>query len=212
MQIDFLGANCLKIKTNGITLVFDDNLLSLGGKAVTTAQDIVCITNPQLIEPPQLAQIVFDTPGSYEVSDVLIDGIRAQAFLSLSDETPSMSATIYKVVSENISLAIVGHIQPTLNEEQLAELDAVDILFIPVGGHGYTLDAQGAAQIVKSINPRLVIPTHFAQKGLKFEVPPAGFEEFAKIIAPNETEIVEGSLKIKKSDLSSERLTLKVLV
>ena len=212
MQIDFLGANCLKIKTNGITLVFDDNLAALGGKAVTTAQDIVCITNPQLIEPPQLARIVFDTPGSYEVSDVLIDGIRARAFLSLSDEALSMPATIYKVVSENISLAIVGHIQPTLNEEQLADLDAVDILFIPVGGYGYTLDAQGAAQIVKSINPRLVIPTHFAQKGLKFEVPPAGFEEFAQIIAPNETETVEGSLKIKKSDLSSERLTLKVLI
>ena len=208
MQIDFFGANCFRLKTNNITLVFDDNLKALGGRQVVGRGDVVCLSNNQLIRFPVSteAKIVFDTPGNYEVSDVLIDGIWAQSFMP--DLEPP-HATIYKVVSENITLAVVGHIQPGLSDEQLEALGLVDILFVPVGGGGYTLDAIGALQVTKSIDPKLVIPTHFQQSGLKYEVPQAGVEEFAKLV-PGETERLSGSLRLKRSDLG-EQLALKIL-
>ena len=151
-------------------------------------------------------KIIIDTPGNYEVSDVLIDGIWAKSFMTGLEPA---HATIYKIVSENISLAIVGHIQPDLSEEQLEELGIIDVLFVPVGGAGYTLDAIGALKIVKSIDPKLVIPTHFEQKGLKYEVPQATIEEFAKLI-PGEAEHISGTFKLKKNDLA-EQLALKIL-
>ena len=205
MQIDFFGANCLRFKSNGVTLVFDDNLGSLGGKSITSGSDIVCLTNNGLNADPTDARIVFDTPGNYEVSDILIDAVRADSFIG--GDYPY--ATIYKVACEDINLAVVGHIQPKLTDEQLEELGLVDVLFVPVGGGGYTLDAIGALRVTKSIDPKLVIPTHYQQAGLKFEVPQQSYEEFVKIAAC-ETAHVEGSLKLKKSDLS-EQLNLKIL-
>ena len=208
MQIDFFGANCLRLKTNNITLVFDDNLKALGGRQVVGRGDVVCLTNSQLVglPVPAEAKIVFDTPGNYEVSDVLIDGIWAQSFMP--DLEPPHTI-IYKVVSENMTLAVVGHIQSGLSDEQLEALGLVDVLFVPVGNGGYTLDAIGALQVTKSIDPKLVIPTHFQQSGLKYEVPQADVEEFAKLV-PGETERLSGSLRLKRSDLG-EQLALKIL-
>ena len=208
MQIDFFGANCLRLKTNNTVLVFDDNLKALGARSIISRGDVVCLTNDKLIQLTEIpaTKIIIDTPGNYEVSDVLIDGIWAKSFML--DLEPA-HATIYKVVSENINLAIVGHIQPDLSEEQLEELGIIDILFVPVGGAGYTLDALGAFKVVKSIDPKLVIPTHFEQKGLRYEVPQATFEEFAKLI-PAEAEYIAGTLRLKKADLG-EQLALKIL-
>ena len=204
MQIDFLGANCLRLKSGGTTLVFDDNLASLGGQGVAGKNDIVCLTNDGLIAEPPAAKIVFNTPGSYEVSEILIDAVRADSFLG--GDYPH--ATVYKVVCEDINLAVTGHIQPKLSDVQLEELGLVDVLFVPVGGNGYTLDATAALQLTKSIDPKLVIPTHYEQKGLKYEVPQQSCEEFIKLAAC-ETSFVEGSLKLKRGDFG-EQLSLKV--
>lgn len=205
MQVEFFGANCLRIKVNNTVLVFDDNLESLGGKSITSANDVVCLTNAQLIPQPRTARIIFDTPGNYEISDILIDAVRVDSYNG--GDYPY--STIYKIMCEDINLVIVGHIKPNLNDEQLEELGLVDVLFVPVGGNGYTLDAVAALKVTRSIDPKLVIPTHYEQKGLKFEVPQQSYEEFVKIIA-SETETIQGSLKLKKNDLG-EQLAVKIL-
>ena len=206
MQVEFLGANCLRFKAGGVTLVFDDNLKALSGKGVARGGDIVCITNRQLIDQPTAARIVLDTPGNYEVSDILIDGIRADAFM---ESKIGMQSTIYKIVCNNINLAVLGHIKPGLSDDQLEVLGLIDVLFVPVGGNGYTLDATGALEITKSINPKLVIPTHYQQPGLNFEVPQDTYDKFAEIVA-SDAEFIKGSLKLRKNSLS-EQLSLKIL-
>jgi L-ascorbate metabolism protein UlaG (beta-lactamase superfamily) len=40
-----------------------------------------------------------------------------------------------------------------------------------VGNSGYTLDAVGALKIIKQIEPKVVVPTHFADKNVNYEVP-----------------------------------------
>ena len=208
MQVDFFGANCLRLKTNGVSLVFDDNLKALGGRSVASKDSVVCLTNSQLIPVDEIsaAKMIFDTPGSYEVGDVLIEGIWSSS--CMPDLDPP-HATVFKVHSENISLVIAGHIRPELSEEQLEALGLVDVLFVPVGGNGYTLDAEAARQVVKSIDPKLVIPTHFRQSGLKYPVPQAEVAEFAKLVA-GEAENVSGSLRFKRADLG-EQLALKII-
>ena len=56
----------------------------------------------------------------------------------------------------------------------------VDVLFVPVGGNGYTLDAIGALKIIKKIEPKIIIPTHYADKAIKYEVPQADLDEVMK--------------------------------
>lgn len=208
MQIDFFGANCLRVKTSAASLVFDDNLSQLGGKAVATDKDVACLTNNQLVESPA-GKLVFDMPGAYEVGGIRLTGIAAAAHMD-EPETPP-AATIYRGIIDDSRLAflVLGHVAPQLSDAQLELIGYVDVLMIPVGGHGYTLDATGAAEIVKKIDPRLIVPTHYQQPGLKFPMPQAPVDEFIKATGLSSTEI-EGTLRVKRSDFG-EQATIAVI-
>ena len=53
----------------------------------------------------------------------------------------------------------------------MEEIGVVDIVVIPVGGGGYTLDATSAANMVRQLEPKAVIPIHYADSALHYEVP-----------------------------------------
>jgi L-ascorbate metabolism protein UlaG (beta-lactamase superfamily) len=72
----------------------------------------------------------------------------------------------------------------------------VDVLFIPVGGNGYTLDGIGALKVIKKIGPSIVVPTHYAAKGIKYEVPQADLSEVRKTISLEPVEELD-QLKLK---------------
>jgi L-ascorbate metabolism protein UlaG (beta-lactamase superfamily) len=81
----------------------------------------------------------------------------------------------------------------------------IDILIVPVGGNGYTLDAIGAEKVIKKIDPKVVIPTHYEDKAVKYEVPQAPIDEFFKQIAVTPEKI--DKLKIK-NDIFSDNLVV----
>ena len=47
----------------------------------------------------------------------------------------------------------------------------VDVMFVPVGGNGYTLDGVGALKLIKKVEPKLVVPTHYDDAMLQFPMP-----------------------------------------
>jgi L-ascorbate metabolism protein UlaG (beta-lactamase superfamily) len=77
----------------------------------------------------------------------------------------------------------------------------VDVLVVPVGGNGYTLDPIGAAKVIKKIEPKLIIPVHYEDKGIKYEVPQVPLEEALKVLAVEPKETV-AKLKLKSTELS----------
>ncbi|MCY4088969.1 MAG: MBL fold metallo-hydrolase [Candidatus Saccharibacteria bacterium] len=205
MQISFFGANCLKIKVGSTNLIFDDNLKQLGAKPVTTSDDVLCLTANHLFEFPDKYKLLLDSPGSYEVGEVFINGIEAQSYM---DETGILRNTIYRIEAENLSVAVVGHIQANLRDNQLERLGIIDILLIPVGNNGYTLDATGALQLTKNINPKIVIPTHYHNSKLQYEVSQQDYKEFVKQLAID-SDSISGTFKINRNELS-ETLSLKI--
>ena len=74
----------------------------------------------------------------------------------------------------------MGHIQDVLDEAQLEGIGVVDILIVPVGGNNYTLDAHAAVKIVNQIDPRIVIPVHYADKAVKYDVAQDDLSSFLK--------------------------------
>jgi L-ascorbate metabolism protein UlaG (beta-lactamase superfamily) len=52
-----------------------------------------------------------------------------------------------------------------------AEIGAVDVLLVPVGGF-YTIDAKEAAQIAESLKPKVLIPMHFKTEKCGFPIAP----------------------------------------
>lgn len=205
MDIQFYGANCLVLTTKNARVVIDDNLVELGAKSVAKADDVALFTAAHGA-PAQPAKIVLDEPGEYEVSGVSIYGIAARSHM---DEADKRSATMYKLVIDDVRVLITGHVYPELSDAQLETIGMVDIMFVPVGGNGYTLDGVGALKLLKEVEPKLVIPTHYEDKSLNYPVPQQPLEEALKALAmePKET---TSKLKVKASELG-EAMQLVVL-
>jgi len=85
--------------------------------------------------------------------------------------------TIFCFTVDDIKLCHLGDLGHVLSPGQIAEIGAVDILFIPVGGF-YTIDASIASRVCDKLKPKVVIPMHF--KTPKCAYPIAGVEGFLK--------------------------------
>lgn len=185
MDIEYKGANALLVNTKHATMVVDPKLSLVGLKDITAKFTVELVTQEDFLVPKEDALII-KTPGEYEVKGVSIRGIAAQRNIDTPDD--GKNAVIYKIAANDIALAIVGHVSAPLTEEQLEALGVIDVLVVPVGGNGYTLDAHAATQTVRQIDPKVVIPTHYADKGLKYEMPQQELEPFIKELGvPHET-------------------------
>lgn len=169
MEIQFLGGNCLMISTKKSCLITDPYLYGTDiPKDVLKKSGIVLMT--QKWEDLNLAQDIFavDGPGEYEIADFSIKGMATR--LHSDDPKDNPAGVIYKIEVADYSLAVLGHSFAPLSDEQIEFLGLVDILALPIGGNGYSIDTTEAMQIVKTIEPKLIIPTHFAMKGVSYPV------------------------------------------
>lgn len=197
MDVQFYGANCVVISGKQVRLVFDDNLSELGAKTVSKEGDIALFTGSHAETAGQTAKLMIDQPGEYEVAGVSIYGIAARAHV---DEEGQKTATMYKLILDDTNVLITGHIYPELSDSQLEAIGMVDVMLVPVGGNGYTLDGVGALKLIKKVEPKLVIPTHFDDGTLKFPVPQQPLDQCLNALAmePKETTT---KLKLKAGEL-----------
>lgn len=179
MDVQFYGANCLVLSSKQTRVVVDDNLASLGAKAVARDGDICLFTGPKPSDIAAQPKLVIDMPGEYEASNVSILGIQVRAHM---DEDKQRNGVMYKVTWGETKYLITGHAFPKLSEAELEMIGIVDVMFVPVGGNGYTLDATGALQLIKQVEPKVVIPTHYADSRLKYEVPQTELEDALKTL------------------------------
>ena len=85
--------------------------------------------------------------------------------------------TIICFTMDDIKLCHLGDLGHVLSREQVSEIGAVDVLFVPVGGF-FTIDASTASQVCEQIGPKIIIPMHF--KTPKCAYPIADVEDFLK--------------------------------
>jgi L-ascorbate metabolism protein UlaG (beta-lactamase superfamily) len=64
--------------------------------------------------------------------------------------------------------------QPALRPEQREAIGEVDVVFVPVGA-GPTIGGAAAAELVRSLAPRLVVPMHYRTPAVNFLEPPDEF-------------------------------------
>jgi L-ascorbate metabolism protein UlaG (beta-lactamase superfamily) len=206
MEIQYYGGNCIKVTTKKAAIVIDDNLKDLGASQIAKPTDIQLFTSRIIGSEPK-AKLTIDGPGEYEVSNISISGVAVRAHI---DEKDMLNATIYTIVADGVRIAVIGHVYPSLNENQLESIGVIDVLIVPVGGHGFTLDTVGALKVIKQIEPKIIIPTQYAVKGLDYQVPAISLDDAIKglIMEPKET---VSKLKIKATDLLGEQAQLIVL-
>ena len=197
MDVQFYGANCVVFANRDIRVVVDDNLSELGGKSVAKPGDVLLYTQKHataLAEP----RMVIDMPGEYEISGLSITGIAARAHMDEAGKV--FTATVYKLSFGDTTYLLTGHIYPELTEDELEAIGIVDVMFVPVGGSGYTLDPVGALKLVRAIEPKLVIPTHYADGALTYPVPQQDLSTALKEIGMEPKETIS-KLRIKPGEI-----------
>lgn len=175
-EIEYKGANGVVISTKKETLVIDPKLSVAGLKDLNVKGVVELATEARFAVNSSDAKLVIEGPGEYGVADFDIRGIAAQRHLD-TEADPKIS-TVYRIVAGEIRTAVVGNIADTLDDDQLEEIGMVDVLIIPVGGGGYTLDATSAASLARQIDPKIVIPVHYSDNEIKYEVPQLDVETF----------------------------------
>lgn len=201
-DIEYKGGNTVVIATKKSKLISDPKLSLVGQKDIEPKGMVSLATEPRFEVVSKDATLLVEGPGEYEVGDFSIRGIPAQRHL----DAEGHGSTMYRVEVGDVRIALLGNIAPKLTEEQLEGIGVVDIVIIPVGGGGYTLDATAAAHLVRQIDAKVVIPVHYADSDLKYEVPQDDFEVFHKELG-GEVETVD---KLKVKAASSLPLVLTV--
>lgn len=185
-DIEYKGGNTVQITTKKSTLVVDPKQSVIGLKDLALKDAVELATEQRFALSSSTAMLSIDGPGEYEIADFSIKGVAAVRHIDTADT--EKLATIYRVEVGDVRIGILGNIASKLSEEQLEELGVLDILILPIGGGGYTLDASHAAAITRLVEPKLVVPVHYADSALKYEVPQADLAEFVKDMgAPVET-------------------------
>jgi len=204
-DIEYRGGNTVVITTKKATIVVDPKLSVVGLKDLVVKDAIELSTEARFAVNGQDARLVIEGPGEYGVADFDIKGIPAQRHLDA--EGQALLSTMYRIEVGDVRIGVIGNIYEKLSEDQLEELGILDILIIPIGGNGYTLDSTGAVNLVGKIDPKVVIPVHYEDKALKYEVVQDGLQQFvSELGAPLET-----VSKYKVKSISSIPATLTVV-
>jgi L-ascorbate metabolism protein UlaG (beta-lactamase superfamily) len=196
VEIVSLGLSSFKISGKEISIVCDpysDNAVGL--KFPKVEANVVTISHDHA-DHNQRANVrgefvCFDAPGEYEIRGAEIVGIK-----SFHDEKQGAERglnTIFVFEIDDLKLCHLGDLGHDLSSEQIEQIDGIDILFIPVGGH-VTIDAKRAARVVAEINPKGVIPIHY-RVGKRDDLDPV--EVFLKEIGKEPRVLSEVKLKAK---------------
>ncbi len=203
-EVEYKGGNGVVISSKKTTIIADPKLSILGLKDLKVQDQVELLTEDRFRVDGPDARLVIESPGEYEVGDFTIHGIPAQRHIDSSDA--AKASTVYRLETADVRVALLGNIDPKLNEEQLEAIGLIDVLILPVGGNGYTLDGTSAAAIVRQIEPKVVIPIHYADPGLRYEVAQDSLEHFGKELgAPIET---VAKYKLKSSSALPPVLTI----
>ncbi|HUC21066.1 MAG TPA: MBL fold metallo-hydrolase [Candidatus Polarisedimenticolaceae bacterium] len=202
MEISFLGINCVRVTAKDLAILIDPYAKSSGLPDIKGNNNVTLLSSPSPEDAPIPAKsdMVIDRPGEYEIKGAMITGVPAR--LHIDEPSIPPGATVYAIVVEGIRIGYLGNIEPKLSNEQVEALGQVDVLVVPVGGHGLTLDATAATQIISQLEPKYVIPTHYDDEGAKFEVPQDKLEVFLKEIGAHSEP--QARLRVTVKDLPVE--------
>ena len=192
-EIEYKGGNGIVVSSKKAVLNIDPKLSLVGLKDIKTKDEVELATEVRFRVENSDARIIIDSPGEYEVGDFTIRGVAATRHIDTAEQ--EKLSTIYRVECSDVKIAVIGNVAPVLDEEQLEAIGMVDILVLPVGGGGYTLDATSAVAIVRQVEPKVVIHVHYADSGLRYEVPQDTLEVFTQELSVPVESITKYKLK-----------------
>lgn len=198
MQISYYGLSCFRFlskpggRSSEEIILYIDPLNEKGVRSVYGKADIVLCSQGEKkcsSETFKGETKIFDLPGEYSVRGIDIFGISASHTGKIN--------TFFLFQTEEIRIAHLGRAVESLTEKELEQLGDVDILLIPVGGNDF-MSAKIAAEIVRKIEPRIVIPMMYNITGVPYVL--EGVKKFLGEMGVDELQEME-KFTCKEKDL-----------
>lgn len=177
-DIEYKGGNTVVISTKKSTLVTDPKMSLWGDVDYVVKDAIELATEERFLTNNKDFSLSISYPGSYEIGDFSINGFAEKRHLD--EEKEPKKSVVYSIDVLGVKIGLLGNVGPQISDNQLENLGVLDILILPVGGGGYTLDATSAAKIVRDADVKVVIPVHYSDDGVKYEVPQSNLDLFIK--------------------------------
>jgi len=173
MEITWLGHSCFKLKGKNATVVTDPPSPETGYSLGKTSAEIVTVSHQHpghsFVQGIGGSPKLVNGPGEYEIAGILIIGMTTHH--DAEKGASSGKNTIYLIEIDDVTLCHLGDLGHMLNDEQIEELGSVDILLLPVGGIT-TINATIAAEVVRRLEPKVVIPMHYQTPAFAGELEP----------------------------------------
>jgi L-ascorbate metabolism protein UlaG (beta-lactamase superfamily) len=163
MELTWLGHSCFRLRGKDATLITDPPSPATGYSLGRITADIVTISH-QHIGHNYVKGIggdpkVVSGPGEYEISQILITGV--QTFHDEEKGRRLGRNTAYLITMDDVQICHLGDLGTPLDDSAQEALAGADVLLVPVGG-GNSLNAGQAAEVVAQIEPRIIVPMHYA--------------------------------------------------
>ncbi len=171
MEITWLGYSCFRLKGKSTTVLTDPYSPGLGYNLDKPSARIVTVShnhpehnNFQAIQGDP--KVIY-RPGEYEISGVLIIGI--STYHDAESGAVHGKNNVFAIEVDDVTICHLGDLGHPLSSNQIEEIGNVDVLLVPVGG-GTTISASQAAALVRTMEPKIVIPMHYKTPTLTKEL------------------------------------------
>ncbi len=206
MDVTWLGQSCFRLRGRSAAVVTDPFPPSLGPRLRLEA-NLVTVShsheNHSHVQSVKDAFVV-DDPGEYEVAGVTVRGL--PTFHDRSQGAEHGRNVVFVIELDDVRVCHLGDLGHALDDRVLEGIGNVDLLLVPVGG-GCTLDGATAAEVVRQVDPRYVVPMHYGHPALRTQL--ASVERFLKEMGVAEA---EAQTKLAVQGSSSAEAETKVVV
>jgi L-ascorbate metabolism protein UlaG (beta-lactamase superfamily) len=199
VEITWLGHACFRIKGSQAVVITDPFPPDLGYSLGNQTANVITVSHDHpshsYVQGIKGEPRVVRRPGEYEIAGVLILGLSTYHD-AVKGQTRGKN-TIYLMEVDGMAVCHLGDIGHVLGDDAIEEMGNVDILLLPVGG-GSTVGPSMAAEIIRKVEPKVVIPMHYKTPSIKRDLEPV--ENFLKEMGAAAVE-PRSKLNISKSNL-----------
>ena len=217
MEITWYGGSCARLRGREGVVAADPFRSIVGPTGRGLTADIVSFSHPDeavvngrgakakpgvtsrqlgVPLPTSLEQaFVLDSPGEYEVHNVMVTGVRTFRDNEQGAARGMSSAFVYEL--DGVYAAHLGEVGHLLDQDTIREMGHIDVVMLGIGPQ---LSAAYAAEIVGQLDAHYVIPLPLTEAAAK---PEADLYKFLKEMSATDAQPV-ASLKVTISSVPNE--------
>lgn len=194
MYLTWYGQSSFKLQDQNVTVLLDPySARQTGLRGPNFKADIIILSDKETANqaPKDIKEgFIVDGPGEYDIKNVAVTGFKNKE-----------NKILYQIEIDGVRIGYLGEVGKQLKEDEFDKFNNIDVLILPIGNHKKVLSVEDAAEIIRNLEPSIVIPSCYEVPGLKIQLDP--LNKFFKEMGVKSVEAVD-KIRVVKKDLPEE--------